>query len=68
LTKALSRLAGRAGKADDGLDRPSPRPARRLAALREELKRRGLDGFVVPRADEHQGEYCAAPLAAAWPG
>ena len=29
----------------------------RLAALRAELARRGLDGFVVPRADEHQGEY-----------
>jgi len=29
----------------------------RLAALRGELKRRGLDGFVVPRSDEHQGEY-----------
>ncbi|KZE28568.1 aminopeptidase P family protein [Chelatococcus daeguensis] len=28
-----------------------------LAALRHELRRRGLDGFVVPRADEHQGEY-----------
>src|SRR5204862_1050081 len=27
------------------------------AALRDELTRRGLDGFVVPRADEHQGEY-----------
>jgi len=31
--------------------------APRLAALRNELRRRGLDGFVVPRADEHQGEY-----------
>ncbi|HTP77001.1 MAG TPA: aminopeptidase P family protein [Rhizomicrobium sp.] len=31
--------------------------APRLSALRAELKRRGLDGFVVPRADEHQGEY-----------
>ena len=31
--------------------------AARLAALRGELKRRGLTGFVVPRADEHQGEY-----------
>src|SRR5579872_6722704 len=31
--------------------------APRLAALRGELKRRGLDGFVVPRSDEHQGEY-----------
>ena len=29
----------------------------RLTALRAELKRRGLDGVVVPRADEHQGEY-----------
>jgi len=31
----------------------------RLAALRAELQRRGLDGFLVPRADEHQGEYVA---------
>lgn len=30
----------------------------RLALLRGELKRRGLDGFVVPRSDEHQNEYC----------
>jgi Xaa-Pro aminopeptidase len=29
----------------------------RVAALRAELKRRGLAGFIVPRADEHQGEY-----------
>ena len=31
--------------------------APRLAALRAELKRRGLEGFIVPRSDEHQGEY-----------
>jgi Xaa-Pro aminopeptidase len=31
--------------------------ALRLAALRAELKRRGLDGFIVPRADRHQNEY-----------
>jgi Xaa-Pro aminopeptidase len=31
--------------------------AERAAALRAELKARGLDGFIVPRADEHQGEY-----------
>jgi Xaa-Pro aminopeptidase len=39
--------------------RPNPKKtmAERLAALRAELKRRDLDGFVVPRADEHQGEY-----------
>jgi Xaa-Pro aminopeptidase len=40
--------------------------AARLAGVRAELARRGLDGFVVPRADEHQGEYvplCAERLA-----
>ena len=31
--------------------------AGRVAALRAELKRRGIDGFLVPRADRHQGEY-----------
>ncbi len=30
--------------------------ADRVAALRADLARRGLDGFVVPRADTHQGE------------
>jgi Xaa-Pro aminopeptidase len=29
----------------------------RLARLRRELAARGLDGFIVPRSDEHQGEY-----------
>src|SRR5258708_17231514 len=31
--------------------------APRLSALRAELAARRLDGFLVPRADEHQGEY-----------
>ena len=31
--------------------------AARVARLRAELTRRGLAGFVVPRADEHQSEY-----------
>ena len=31
--------------------------AERIAALRAELVRRELDGFIVPLADEHQGEY-----------
>ena len=34
--------------------------AARIAKLRDELARRGLDGFVVPRADEHQSEYVPA--------
>jgi Xaa-Pro aminopeptidase len=31
----------------------------RLAALREELLRRGLSGFVIPRSDQQQNEYVA---------
>ena len=31
--------------------------AERAAALRAKLKELSLDGFIVPRADEHQGEY-----------
>ncbi|MFZ9395400.1 MAG: aminopeptidase P family protein [Erythrobacter sp.] len=32
----------------------------RLAALRQELKARGLDGFIVPISDEHMSEYVGA--------
>jgi len=39
--------------------RPEQGPSR-LAALRAELAREALDGFLVPRADVHQGEYVAA--------
>ena len=56
LTKALTTWRAELEAAGDGLDKV-PAPASRLANLRAELKRRGLDGFVVPRADEHQGEY-----------
>src|SRR5215467_9112878 len=34
--------------------------AARIAALRTELARRGLTGFIVPRADRQQNEYVAA--------
>jgi Xaa-Pro aminopeptidase len=38
-----------------------------LSALRQELARQGLDGFIVPRADEHLGEYVpAAAERLAW--
>jgi Xaa-Pro aminopeptidase len=56
LTKALTAWRAALATADDGLD-AAPAPASRLAALRAELRRRDLQGFVVPRADEHQGEY-----------
>ena len=42
----------------DALTDPS-RGAARVAALREKLASLGVDGFLVPRADEHQGEYVA---------
>jgi Xaa-Pro aminopeptidase len=40
---------------DDRSDRDAAAP--RVAALRTELKVRGLDGFIVPRADRYQNEY-----------
>ena len=49
---------------EDRGERGSSAP--RLAALRAELKRRGLHGFIVPRADRYQNEYvppCAERLA-----
>jgi Xaa-Pro aminopeptidase len=42
---------------DTGAHRDS---AARVARLREEMKRRKLDGFVVPRADRQQNEYLPA--------
>ncbi|KPU84346.1 X-Pro aminopeptidase [Marinosulfonomonas sp. PRT-SC04] len=44
---------------------PENGPAR-LALLRDQISAEGLDGFLVPRADAHQGEYvapCDARLA-----
>ena len=39
--------------------RPDQGPPR-LAALRAEMQAEGVNGFLVPRADAHQGEYVAA--------
>ena len=38
--------------------------AERLAALRAELARQGLDGLIVPRADAYLNEY----VPPGWPG
>ena len=49
---------------DDRTERGASAP--RVGALRAELARRGLDGFVVPRTDRYQNEYvppCAERLA-----
>jgi Xaa-Pro aminopeptidase len=37
--------------------------AEKLARLRAELERQAIAGFIVPRADEHQGEYVPASAA-----
>ena len=57
LAEALEALRQAHAAAPDGID--TPQQATRLTALRAELARRGLDGFVVPLSDEHQGEYVA---------
>lgn len=55
----LARVLNAArAKASGGLDRRGTDPER-LRALRRRLKADGLDGFIVPRSDEHQGEYVA---------
>ena len=40
-------------------DDPAPglSHAARLSRLRDELRAKGLDGFIVPRADRYQNEY-----------
>src|SRR6266478_6786106 len=40
---------------EDRAERGASAP--RVAALRTELARRGLTGFIVPRSDRHQNEY-----------
>src|SRR5580704_8585808 len=40
---------------DDGGERAESAP--RVQALRDELAKRGLDGFIVPRTDRFQNEY-----------
>ena len=57
LAARLEALRRTHAEAPDGIDTLCT--AERLAALRAELAERGLDGFVVPLSDEHQGEYIA---------
>jgi len=49
--------AAHASWAKDVKRQARPPVPERLAALRKELSVQKLDGFIVPRADEHQGEY-----------
>jgi len=51
-TMAAGYRDGLSGKDFNGLSR-----SERVARLRKQLAEQGLDAFIVPRADEHQGEY-----------
>ncbi|WP_119417850.1 aminopeptidase P family protein [Desertibaculum subflavum] len=53
----LARLAADMAAGFEAMDgSPAETPAR-LAALRAELARQGIDGFIVPLNDEYNGEY-----------
>lgn len=53
---ALDEIGRIRAETDSGLG-VCPAPAARLVALRAELSAQGLNGFLVPLADEHQGEF-----------
>ena len=57
LRSQLEALKSRIGGESDGGFTEGPAPEARLSALRAELARRGLCGFIVPRTDAHLGEY-----------
>ena len=52
-----SALAALLGNAVGNAETDDRDGAERLSALRHEMAARKLDGFLVPLADEHQGEY-----------
>tara|TARA_B100000315_G_scaffold260520_1_gene322557 strand:+ start:5173 stop:7203 length:2031 start_codon:yes stop_codon:yes gene_type:complete len=56
LADLLSAALARAREIDDGLT-GSASTGERLANLRQQLKTQKVSGFVIPLADEHQGEY-----------
>ena len=56
LRKSLRRLRAEAANRTAPIADPAAVPER-VERLRAELQRRDLEGFLVPRADEHQGEF-----------
>ena len=55
----VSRITDLRARQSDSLA-AVPAPGAHLSALRGELSRQNLDGFLVPLADEHQGEFIAS--------
>ncbi len=60
LGEQLLALADRVAAEHSTDLRPAGASGTRLALLRAELARQGVQGFIVPRGDEHQGEYVPA--------
>ncbi len=60
LATQLSALRAEVARQAPSADPQPGATASRVAELRAELARRGVHGFLVPRADEHQGEYVPA--------
>ncbi len=60
LKSELLALAAILGAAGPPSDFPTGAGRERLMRLRAELARRSVHGFLIPRADEHQGEYVPA--------
>jgi Xaa-Pro aminopeptidase len=57
LADALRSLLAAARAATEQAAADGPGPADRLAALRKVLDGLGVDGFLIPLADEHQSEF-----------
>ncbi|MDA0241189.1 MAG: aminopeptidase P family protein [Proteobacteria bacterium] len=55
LRQQATALYAELSQANSKADTPSPEA--RLSALRAEMAAQGVDGFVIPLADEFQGEY-----------
>ena len=66
-TPALRDALAHARAAMSAFNQEEPALGQRLALVREEMKRQGLDGFLVPHGDEHQSEFIpAASARLAW--
>ena len=59
----LAQLRALKAKMEDAPGPRSPGAEERLALFRERLRRARLDGFIIARADAHQGEYVPASEA-----
>ena len=60
LVEVLIARKAEINKATDAGFTEGPAPVERVEKLREALSKQSIDGFIVPRTDEFQGEYVPA--------